>query len=736
MGKGRSNQRGVALILLLVSLVVILGAIGFAIDSYMMTISKTQYQSGADATALAVLEKFYEVYDPNPIPGSLIDRAAVDAAMLEAVKTAQFTIQQHVDVLLTTNYLQNKSVTQHDVKAGSSGANGIIYPGRWITETGQIGAIGDKDPPYFVPYTGSNNFVPSAFRVEVNINAGSPIKTTLLHMVGYESYTLKAVATSITTARKGIFLMDLSPSIAETSHDNKPLDLDLTDGILPNCPREQALYSYPVKGACAEGSQIPNDSFIYDYKEDKLHNPIDPQSNPRSIFGCMNNDASNYRCVKVESSGDPFYEINNRRMEPSLTEYFAVDYGKEPQPLSDILSGIYYALDRFSKRDVGGDRVGVFGFDDREAGFLKVRSTLDGGAPGLTKSNSLEFQRMQCATRCPFPKKAGGGNCGDTYTPCSSPVAPNDKPTHLNRFLFPQYFSNNAPNAITESDPEYLNTNIKIALAQAKARILAEPDDESSENFIALFTDGKSNCKIVNTPVGPQYDCNGLSLDHHIAGINDVINYADQELRPSKINLHIMLAGDSVAPHTLIRKGLDPSTCLDDITSRLIISNNPGVDILNYLMVHEASAELAGKSKIPTPFYFPNLLYFAARATGGLWLPLRRPCYANVDLLKPGATGSTSCNTTTGDGCEGKLALACQNTSGFTGKTLTGTPPIAANPLLNFLNSNPLDGIPNQTDSAGRLLCDPHGRNISTQINEFIDIIMNVNPIRLVPNNN
>ena len=70
--KRAKKQAGVALVLFVISLLVILTAIGFAVDSYMLTITKTQYQAAADAASLAALKEFYDSYTPsqNPHDGS------------------------------------------------------------------------------------------------------------------------------------------------------------------------------------------------------------------------------------------------------------------------------------------------------------------------------------------------------------------------------------------------------------------------------------------------------------------------------------------------------------------------------------------------------------------------------------------------------------------------------------------------------------------------------------------
>jgi hypothetical protein len=709
MQRRYSKQGGIALVLLVVSLVVILGAIGFAIDSYMLTITKTQYQSAADATALAALERFYEEYDPvNTSPGQL--QNSVD----KAIQTAQETLRQHLPILLTAGYIENVNSQNQLGQESQHAENGIIRAGKWITSPSQYGAKTGAVTPYFreyLPGTPGRDFVPNSFRIELKTGNAAPIKTTLLRLVGINSYTLQAEATSITTARRAAFLIDLSPSVTETTHDSEP------DENRNTFRAEQNLYSYPIRNACTEGAPVTEND-IYDYPLNADGGDVPLQSNPKQIYINTNRPKGGYRCVHVQSHNDEVWDMNTRSQQPSLDEYFAIDYQNAPEPLSQILTGIHYSMRRFKDRDVGGDRVGLFGFDDRTTGFLKVRSTKDGnGTPALVTSQSDEFTKMLCATRCPDPV-SGGANCNKPYPPFCAGDATGGPPSFKDSFLFPQYFSNNAPlnpalipNA-THHNPELLNTNIKIALEQARDLLIAQPDHESSENFIILFTDGKSSCiPLANSPNDTH--C-GIGLNFFMNGINKVIDTAWDELAPARINLHIFLVGQKSSPHTVVRKG--PNSCLDDITSRVYAKANTiagkSFSYVDWVGYGEGPFGVGSGPRLPTPFFYPNRLYEAAVATGGLWLPLRPPCIEDVDLLHPGT-----------DPRSGKLADTCNSYNADVGSIVT-----TAAPSLSFLNASQLDG-------RGRLFCDPEGRAIEGQINDFMTTIMNINPLRLVPNN-
>ncbi len=698
-----------ALAFFAVSALVIIGMVGLAIDTYFATTSRTQYQSAADAAAYAAVEGFYDAYDPSD--GDY--QNAMQKGISMAQTRAQAILQQNMIRLVSSSNIKNASA-QNNVST-SGGTNGSLQPGFWVASDSSTAPC--SPAPCFSPLdlASGDEEVPNAFRVNINISEQSPIRTFFMGILGVNNYRLSARAVATSVPRRGAFLIDLSPSIHGTTHNSSG------SGAI-----QQTLYAYPLKNTCSasdRGQPIASVDEIYDRSGDSATGVIiSDASNPIKIFDNLYNDTSSDPEPGMDRIPGISYKSDFRKVPISTPETdfdgttinkcFAVDVMRQPEPMSTVLLGVNTALNNFANRSVRGDRIGVYGFDDYDE-FLSIRSTVDdGGVPSLISPDigSSSFKNITDATKSPFTQGALG--------------------SHVNTFLFPQFFSNLSTGEIY---PKPVNTNLKAALVEARRILEEEPGMSSSDSFVVVFSDGRSNCM--------NGSCNAPSKQFTKGGIDDAVNYVLSE-DWGDVNLHFVLAGKNSMPHTILQGGLDEDgdgkadTCLDDFTSRNIKAAYPGDQYKDfrarYNFVNGDANQISGYGKVPTRILYPSKIYDAAVATSGFWVPLRPPCVEGTNLLE-------RIDNPTPGSYAGAFHRACKQLGD--GENLSfnkrGTLPSA---LQNILYKSDLDAgvrvnnsFPNSLiGQHGRLYCDPYGRDLDTQVQEFINQLMRQNPIRLV----
>lgn len=736
----RSKQRiwhrfqaslGGALIIVTLSLIVLIGAMGMAFDSFLATTSRTQYQGIADRLALAALESYSQQFSISGDPVQAVDKAVTRSKELLGL---------NVNLLITKGYFKSPD-SQQDLQANlsgsSSGTNGFIQPGRWYDEDAPCSA----NPSAFCPLTQAeltSGTVPNAFHVQVGVSTASPIKTIFMKFLGHESYTTRASATAALTPRRAVFLIDLSGSIHDTTHNPVPTP--------QNPPGTQSLYAYKLRdGIDCSGTILPiPDGDILDLAA----MGFSAVENPRAIYAALeplnptpgqpqaNNPTKHYqndfKCFDIDTD-----------MDGSADESYAIDVVTPPQPLVDVLTGIKKALQEFRDRSVAGDRVMVLGFDDE---VLPIRSTYGAGnlpvmvPPTQGSITSYQFQRMLNAVT----------------DPKGTPVKP---PTHIHSFFFPRQWGKYGPGsphlssfdvslgingeATSESaeiesiwgisaqnplPPIPAQSNLFIPLRTARDALKAESNWRSSDNFIVAFSDGKANCSMVPyiRAFGLDHYCSSTHINYYYGGINSAHAIVGQKsggewnIAGSNIALHFALSGKSSEPHTLLRPGilkyfgaqLKPNGCLTDAQSRLL----PG---------QMGTHVLTGYNNFPTSFSAPNSFYSDVVETGGLWVPLRPPCRkytpppSNPDLTVGGTAW--------------ELFSACYN-SRYVGDGISSSIDLSNifDPDEYSQNTTDVNGDGTIHGKETRVFCDVEGKDVATQISDMFTQIMNSNPYIIV----
>ncbi|MDD2941527.1 MAG: hypothetical protein PHC51_01035 [bacterium] len=684
------NEKGsiIALVAIVMTVLVLFAAL--SIDTARLFTSDSEHRHNAEFIALSAIEGYYTAdFDPS------------DSAETRHQKRLQSAIEKAETVGGYATYMTLDS--GEIVKSGSlsypngytvdgvhNGNSGVIIPGRWWseepTETCAVYTEGSSTCPCldgawrgacFEEVDPEDSAI-SAFQVDLKTPDESPL-TLLFAKAGgtdAESIGLNARAIGSLTPRRGMFLVDLSKSVVAETHLAKALNIadPGTQRGFVGYELDTSSSSCPFDGA---NNVCPNDlscTFLHTEEDDTYNNFFaSPPAYARSlddIRGIITGPPTrhfkdDYRCYSVD------YLDKSTATEQNIHREFLVDvnwqntsntsdYYVGPQPLTNILGGIHTAFSLFEQRSVRSDLAGVLGYD--RSSNIDIR-TLEPSIPG-----SDEFTDMK--------EMFDVSNPGDLTA----------KALRAQAMFFPR----------PDNDPVVgggaNNTDIRGAIEVALSKLANESSSATAENFIVLFTDGITNCVRSNTfgarGVDGKYCQNNEPV--YNASVTEVLNYADQQLVPRKIPIHLFMFGNDVSPHTFLTTSVDkPTVCMGELEARV-----------RGVAYYKTGGTLASASSA-TPFYTANQISDLAKKTNGFFLPIRPPCKVSGVNTDVTATLDAACAT---------------KGVGYVKGVYTPTAVV----------------VPNFTDGSGRLICDPKGRTQDQQITEYMEQILGDNPFSLV----
>ncbi len=263
-----------------------------------------------------------------------------------------------------------------------------------------------------------------------------------------------------------------------------------------------------------------------------------------------------------------------------------------PEPLTSILKGVHGALEEFEHQAVPGDQVGLLAFDNE---IIPLRQIPLGGDPA-------HIQRLLKIT--------------DTVTDVNLSDPNRDRDNLYDAFLWPR--------------PGY--TDIHLALDASLDELEnSSTNDGATRDSVVLLTDGLTNCRSFQ-------NCSN-TFSYYGPAVTRVQNLVPQ-FRSGRIQLHIILAGGSVGPHTLnIRseRHIDWANCMATHGNQSACGAEPSYWMsdtearrLGRMFVNRQCGGSACDSSdfsimsSTDPFFDPNgVFYSIARETQALWGPLR-----------------------------------------------------------------------------------------------------------------
>jgi hypothetical protein len=600
------------------------------------------------------------------------------------------------------------------------------YPAFRTVNTHNLVAVGDAN----------------AIELRASFPSNNPITSVFASILGTKSFNVHATARAAILPRNDMFLIDLSRSMYRTNYllRNKPTSEHDIPPYSPGTAAEfaflatetasdgQPLYPLrcnssaptPAKDACCaefcdaaptgkecgECTAAACTQYIAigpGFARDRnkfnalyLLPPDNPDDDDPGVLESEWHYQAHYRCLSVPTGWDGTTITNEKYFFDYGTES-SVTLNSRPEPLMSVIEATHSALANLRSRNMSVDRIGVIGFDDDETNLIDNNPRyLPPSAPG-----SALFTEWLAATA---PENYGSPNLG-----------------FLSKSLFPFAAS---------------KTDILQALREAGWLISQQPSFLFAKNSINIITDGLQNCSYHTSGGDPWTDwqrnspCQNTG-ERVVLGIANLVNEAFvEELARRKISVNVILFGEEVRPHRLVRQNSAGNGCYDQIednalgapTGNLVSPNWDGDGgYLARAMSDDSSdrealnAEFLARSA-ENPFLAPNQLYEGLVAkTKGLWLPVMKPYLLGnqrpVTFWNQLQQYCTRYDPNNPDPSYfNNIMLQIPDPAG-------GSNPVTIGPL---------------TDDAGRLLYDPLGESVSGQMRRFVDQIIQ-SPYVLVP---
>jgi len=655
---------------------VILIFAGLALDSTVLSVSKTEQRQLAENVALAALTTYLNSPPTDPLN-----------TRLTAVKNkAQEIIRGNIT--FTRTFMDTPSPaddveTQRGTVVG--GLNGTLVPGIWyalkptdctIFPAGTVCPCDGGANPWINPCFQEVDIdvlpIPTinAFRADLKLEGSSAIKTLFSSVYSSPSSNpLRSSATATTYPRHGIFLVDLSRSSHEETH--QPYEATAGNGVGMLLSSE---YAFSVNGSATDVNGCRTAAPLA-WPLPAIGGPCDirggvvPQLYRNLWYGAggyifipsFPAPAPNPRLRKHMKDDYVPYELSwtdpGIRPAPPFSETYLVDMWQNaaitptsyegPEPLNSMIAGVNRALSRVAANTVAGDQVGFIGFD------YSARVTQR--EYGLQAPGSPLYLQLQNLTDPTNPPPQCLETPGRTVKECRV----------RNHLL------------ITRKES---SANLPEALRAARQLFLTAGNPMGAEEFVAVMSDGITNCT-GNRVCGT----NQLNVDNSIAEVETIVRAS---YVPDAIKLHFIHIGDTAGPHTLLapsptRKRADGRSagCMTEEESRKV-SASPTVPLQNYKTTGNnfSGALLNSGSTFNVTnntynhvqhYYEPNRLKAVVAETGGFWAPVRPAC-------TPGANVTPA------------LEAAC---NGGTFSQVGGVP--------TTIN------LPPYTDPNGRIMCEP-----------------------------
>lgn len=795
-------EAGFVLIFLAIAATAVIALLALAVDSYRLSTSHSQERSVAQAASLAALERYREV----TVPVGLDAASEYSFRLSAAIRRAEEVAGLPANSLIGTPSTQNAAVGDF-----ASNAAGKVTPGAYIfEEPNGVGGCGfynsqggRNSPSTKCPCGGSagsewvgpcflendaSSIDASAFDVQMNTKTSSPIPFFFGKGIGQPSSAVRAPGRAAMVPRHGIYAVDMSASMAaETHRPLRTLNPSSSEVSLASQYVFQIDPSSPVKCAAngakpcvANGSNCLFAGGATGDQQLTWYTYMEPNRPATGYYPRAKHYRNDYTCRILDLDGDGTDE--HYLIDTALHKYddngdgTSDGYYRGPEPLSSILAGIHEALVTIEDRQVAGDQIAVFAFDQAVVPLRLFAGT----HPGQTS-----FEDLKKITDLPVE---GNAKTAETET-------------RLNAGFFPRWEA---------------NTDIPEAVMKSGDLLREMANSASSQNYVAMFTDGISTCqhqcgdsdgstgecanpvwntflykdasnkvklsqdlcrspqtvpfdhrKTVEEGGGPYTDGTGwwygASWNFHINSINEVStliagnrteypmsqfwwmkqaglpSYVDQ-----RIAFHAVLFGQLAQPHTVLRKhSSDPNRCMDEADARRSGNSYVWNDWDDYWIYNRSCYETLEDSSTGVCPYLQGtyeIYRHWVRPTGGFFVAVRPPC----DMTKFSVAYSTSmtnaqCRT---GALNTRLDNICKTKGLWPGGPVRNEPRLVTAGIVDDLAGKNYYG-PGQMDfnwvkdsdqeyRPPRITCDTSCRTIEEQVKEFIRKIYDQNPYVLV----
>lgn len=572
------TERGSVLLIFAMLIFSILVIAALALDISQRAVTEKEAASYAKFAALAALQK----YSSLPKTDSEGDR--IDQALDKAKQVGTLNLILNAGGTGKANEMSfEESATTPRLIAGK------FYAAKPDDKPSCSSPCESGQPPCFVPLDkvkSACDTTPGANAFRVRGTYLSNVRTILAQVFTSGSYGADVDEIAAFTPRHGVMLVDVSNSMFSQTHLKRSLnDRDFFSYYLPfdngsTCPIVGTPNYYCDSWSKLAAARGADESKTVHYRND--YTKVTPLSDVEYAAAGPASDLQKYHPDPYENEGADIGVNIDYRAASRITGSYRVDYKIDKslggaQPFMTILNGLDLAVEAFKERSITGDKLGIVFFDRAVTWGRVIKPT----------SN---FDYIQSFTKA---------HTGDD-------AAVEKLAKHG---IFP---SNNG---------SFSNLRLAIAVGMdqlEKVRSSSVP----AVDFLAYFGDGIVNCvnNVPNPRLGPAGAGCANTYERYKDAISELNLYLSGTLYPKRIPLHIILASDSVRPHTLLWDAGD-GTCLTDEQAR---KAEPPIPFVVGNDNAKTEKEYFDGMNSTAPFLQANVdMYKLTRMTGGIWGPLR-----------------------------------------------------------------------------------------------------------------
>jgi hypothetical protein len=258
------SHRGAVIILVLFFVMLFIGVAALITDLVMAMASNEQQRHACEYAALAAAKAYIDASPPASSDVHAAYDFKVDAAWTRAREVAaQNKMLSKQDCGSSPPFedlaLDTASITNRKSEY-STGRAGTLRPGKWETDAAKC--PGGKAPCFVANVSGDTSA--GAFQCEARL--GTPIRTLLAPLIGFNDLSINAKAVASSSAKHAMFALDLSPSLAKITHRTDSTPLQSNPPVAnphPRCTTAPPLSYLAIKGY-----------YAYNYYQGSLSGPF------------------------------------------------------------------------------------------------------------------------------------------------------------------------------------------------------------------------------------------------------------------------------------------------------------------------------------------------------------------------------------------------------------------------------------------------------------------------------
>ncbi|MCB0324917.1 MAG: hypothetical protein KDD69_15145 [Bdellovibrionales bacterium] len=802
-GFNADNDSGVVLLLLSIFLVAIVSFLALLIDGARMATASTEKRMTAEAAVTAALEA-YRNHDPvaTTAEGIYLERLGV------AIDRAEEVIALRTNALMTSRHNDQIDASANELKDGTgalsgrgSDVAGVITAGRWFESEPDEGCSGYADTtsscpcpgaawqgPCFLPNTASATDL-TAFDLTLRSKDDDglplllkPVMDKMLGLAGSATAEISERARATLHARVGLYGIDLSRSIAFDSHadwnhlacnqawtnlgsatnyvyrlDNSDPSSRCNGSTVNPCTADVALADRCTEAAAMAqngGCKFSNHhQFLYYYNL-----PAGPPADPSAPRAPHEHYRSDFACFEIGGSD------------------YLIDVVTQPQPLSDILTGLNTAITEIETRTVPGDRIGIFGFNGAvieqsvigptnqfldAAAWSDLREITDVTLLDGSPNNTALRKRLETYRLFPEPD-------GLTDIPAALLYAGKTMPEDLPHADLQVTFFSDFINTCKHSSGSWIQDAAgEVVLGTQTCQVPDYTQDSTVHpeySSLNYFQNGMEEAVLMVVDA----DLTGQIPYFDWTTVQTRIDSGWKTFSQRGIRFNAFIFGELVEPSVLLRQSkTDPTKCMDQADARQhhrsmvpgFVGDHDWRPNDSQRCIWFGQRDL--RCKAISVALYPDVM---TAYTGGYFLPIRPPCDptaidaklaegglptwgVSVASCQEGALednmDSKVCAPWTGDGASSSIADPAIGTYGTNASNgavsaLVGAGAAKVDWGSAFFHADTYDfGYWNQDswrpgEMSGRMVCDTKCRSKKDQILDVIKNIYNVSPYSYV----